>query len=77
MLRNEVNDVSGWRSFIENLRRYPFERDTYFVPLAYIEDAIDDGIHAGVGAREEEKSSLNAWVDVAGRCSIDPIPVYR
>lgn len=52
--------MSRARSFIESLRRYSFEIDTYFVPLAYIEDAVDDGIHAGVGAREEEKSFLNA-----------------
>lgn len=67
---SEVND--GQKLYWEFA---PFEMDTYFVSLAYIEDAVDDGIHAGVGAREEEKCSLNAWVDFKGRRSIDPVPV--
>jgi len=53
-------------SFIENLHRNLFEIDTYSVSLTYIEDTVDDGIHTGVGTREEEKSSLNALIDFLG-----------
>jgi len=59
-------EASEVRSFIENLHRNLFEIDTYSVSLTYIEDTVDDGIHTGVGTREEEKSSLNAWVDFKG-----------
>lgn len=40
--------------------------NTHFVSLSYIENAIDDGIHAGVGARKEEECSLNTPIDVTG-----------
>lgn len=62
--------MSRARSFIELKKIYSvitFEIDnTYFVSLTNIEDTVDNGIHAGVGAREEEKSSLNACVDFEG-----------
>jgi len=58
------------KSFIELNKIYSvitFEIDnTYFISLTNIEDTVDDGIHARVGAREEEKSSLNAFVDFEG-----------
>ena len=62
--------MSQTRSFIELKKIYSvitFEIDnTYFISLTNIEDTVDDRIHAGVGAREEEKSSLNTSVDFEG-----------
>jgi len=35
--------------------------NAYLLPLfPYTEDTVDDGVHAGIGARKEEESPLNA-----------------
>jgi len=40
--------------------------NTRLVPLPHIENAVDDGIHAGIGTREDEECSLNTSIDIMG-----------
>lgn len=43
-------------------------------PRPDVEGAVDDGVHAGVGAGEEEQSSLYALVHVLGGGREQPVP---
>ena len=52
-------------------------RVTHLIALAYIEGAVDNGIHTGIRAGEEEQGLLNALVDFRRRHPIDPIPVTQ